>query len=230
MKPGEFTQTSLNQRMKAIGFRIGYEGSDVIVPKEDRFQFDIEKTLIDAAYEAKTDYRILSLLMTWISVHGDRVILEKLFKLAASALKERGHNPIINGIAVWGAICGYTRFKRYISHSKQDEFLIEQEMTESFEQYQGLKEDWKKNGVKVPLKMIRIREDDVLSSEDLARTNLQYRNRLLVGASWRADILTAIDLGLKTATEISRKTGCSYEPAHRVLKEITLARKVSEAA
>lgn len=223
-------KASLNQRMKAIGFRIGYDDIDVIVPKEDWFQFDIEKTLIDSAFEAQKDYRILSLLMTWISVHGDRVIIEKLFKLSSAAQNERGHNPIINGIAVWGTVCGYNRFKRYISHSKQDEYLVDREMTESFESFQGLKEDWLKYGVKVPLKMVRIRIDDILSDEDLARSNLQYRNRLLVGASWRADILTAVELGMKTATEISKKTGCSYEPAHRVLKEITLAKKAGEAA
>ena len=69
---------------------------------------------------------------------------------------------------------------------------------------------------------LRIRPNDVLSVEPLARSNRQYRNRLLYGASWRADIITAIEDGAQTATEISRQVGCSYEPAHRVRREYSI--------
>ncbi len=221
---------SLNQRMRFIGIRIVYDEADLNLSGHEKLQCDIEKTLIDAAYEAKNDFRLLSLLMSWLTVHGDYVIVEKLFKLAKLAEKDREHNPIMNGFAVCGTINGYLRFKRYVSKSPQDEFLIDQDTTESFGTYQGYKQDWSSLGVKVPLKMIRIRETDVLSAEELARFNLQFRNRLLVGASWRADILTAVDLGIQSATEISKTLGCSYEPAHRVLKEYSVVKKISLSA
>ena len=63
----------------------------------------------------------------------------------------------------------------------------------------------------------------MLTTERLIQKNLQYRNRLLFGASWRADIITAIQMGMKTPYEISKKIGCSYEPAYRIFKEYALA-------
>lgn len=49
---------------------------------------------------------------------------------------------------------------------------------------------------------------------------LAYKNRLIYGAQWRADIITAIERGAKTPTEISRMCGASYESCHRVLSEL----------
>ena len=49
---------------------------------------------------------------------------------------------------------------------------------------------------------------------------LAYKNRLIYGAQWRADIITAIERGAKTPIEISRMCGASYEPCHRVLSEL----------
>ena len=71
---------------------------------------------------------------------------------------------------------------------------------------------------------LRIREDDVLPPAVLAKKNKQYRNRLLYGPSWRADIITAIENGAKNPTEISKSIGCSYEPAYRVFTEYSLAK------
>lgn len=78
-------------------------------------------------------------------------------------------------------------------------------------------------GFLLPTGSLRIREDDVLSPVELVRRNRQFRNRYLYGASWRADIITAIQEGCTRPAAIVRRIDCSYEPAYRVFKEYTVA-------
>ncbi len=221
---------SLDQRLSFIGFRIAYEAKDIPLGENELFQCDIESTLLDAAYEAREDGRLRSLLFSWFYVHADRVNVEKFFKLAEKVKTNRGANSIINGIAVFGAINGHQRYKKHIRRSPENEFLIGKEETDSFEKIHGLKEDWFQYGVKVPKKLIRIRPEDILTIQELSRRNLQFKNRLLIGASWRADIITAIEWGAKTPSEIKRNTGCSYEPAHRVFHEYRFYQGFDDAA
>ncbi|MBI2606730.1 MAG: hypothetical protein HYW49_11695 [Deltaproteobacteria bacterium] len=214
----------INQKMWFIGFRIGYTSDDHALSSFDRASVDIERTLIDAAYEARSDFRILSVLMSWIKVHGEYVIVEKFFKFAKHEQDKRGHNPVINGIAVWGTLCKQTKWARYVSRSPEDEYLVDPELTDLSAEFRGYKQDWLRLGVKVPLKMIRIREDDVFSPKELVQGNLQFRNRLIIGSAWRSDIVTAIEYGLENPTVISKTLGCSYEPALRIFKEYRLAK------
>ncbi len=214
----------INQKLSFIGFRIAYDSTDFDLKPIDKVNLDIERTLIDAAYLAMDDFRVLSILMTWVKVHGEYVIVEKFFKLAKIAMKERGHNPVINGIAVWGSLCKQTKWTRYIYKSKKNEFLVDKEISKLTANYKGYKADWLKLGVKVPLKLIRIREADVYTAKELAKNNLQFRNRLIIGSSWRSDIVTAIDYGLTNPYMISKTIGCSYEPAHRVFREYNLTK------
>jgi hypothetical protein len=62
-----------------------------------------------------------------------------------------------------------------------------------------------------------------MTPEELVKVNQQYRNRYLYGPNWRADIITAIESGLTSPTQIMRRVGCSYEPAHRVWREWQIA-------
>ena len=210
---------SLDQRLGFIGFRIAYLAEDVPLGSSELFECDIEKTLLDAAYEAKNDGRLRSLLFSWFSVHAERVIVEKFFKLADKARAARGDNPIVNALAVFAMVNGLHRYKKYIRPTPENEYLLDKDETESFAKIQGYKEDWLKYGVKVPKKAIRIREADVLTTEELSKQNLQFKNRLLIGASWRADIITAIEWGAKNPSEIKQRIGCSYEPERKMLRK-----------
>ena len=221
---------SLNQRLQFIGFRITYQTEDIPLGRNEMFQCDIEITLLDAAYVAQNDGRLRSLLFSWFSVHADRVIAEKFFKLAGKAESTRGHNPVVNALAVFCTLRGHHRFKKFIKKTPENEFLLDQEESESFAKIQGYKEDWIVYGVKVPKKLIRIRPEDVLTIQELSKQNLQFKNRLLIGSSWRADIITAIEWGAKTPAEIKRRIGCSYEPAHRVFHEYRQFLGIEDAA
>ena len=215
-------EISLNQRLRQIGFRITYQDQNVPIGKHEKFLCDIEKTLIDATYEALNDGRLRSLIFSWFKVHSERIIVEKFFKLAAFKENEKGANPIINGIAVFCTLLGDHRYKKYIQKNESNTYLVGIEETESFGKVQGFKEDWLRYGVKVPSKLLRIRESDILTVNELSKLNLQYRNRLLIGTSWRADIITAMEWGAKSPSEIKNYLGCSYEPAHRIFHEFEI--------
>jgi hypothetical protein len=66
-----------------------------------------------------------------------------------------------------------------------------------------------------------------MTAEDLIKSNLQYKNRFIYGANWRADIITAIQFGYDNPSKIKDLIGCSYEPANRIFKQYKMATKVA---
>jgi predicted transcriptional regulator len=59
-----------------------------------------------------------------------------------------------------------------------------------------------------------------LTRKSVAAINVQYRNRLLYGADWRADVITAIQMGATRPATIVKWIGISYEPAHRIFEDL----------
>jgi len=223
---------SIEQKLRNIGFRIAVNDKiEGLTNKQLLSDFDIERTLIEVAYVIKNeaDYRLLSILLTWVKVFGEYVIVEKFKKLSKQIVKERGQNSILNGIAVWGFINKQTKWKTLIENSELNSYLVDVALTKSSEKFHGFKKDWLKFGVKVPENMLRERATDVFSLEELAAKNLQFRNRLLFGACWRSDIIMALELGISKPSEIEKILECSHEPAIRISKEYRIA-KIGNAA
>jgi hypothetical protein len=217
---------SFNQRLSLIGIRIGF--SELKDLNLNCFSYDIEETLIIASYEANSDFRLLSLLVSWVSIHGEYVIVEKLFKKLKEYEKYRGPSPVMNLLSIQAVLSGFLKWKKWITSSeKKTQYPIKKELVESSIEYQGLNEEFAKYGAQIPRKLLRIREADVYSIEELARFNIQYRNRLIYGASWRADIIAAIEFGFKNPSVIAKTIGCSYEPSHRIFKEYLIAKSAS---
>ena len=207
--------------LATIGFRLG---SGRLLPCPEQSVVDIERTLLDVVLEVPTDRRLASVLFTWVKVHGAYVIVEKLRKLSRQACwSSRERSVWLVALARWAVECGGHKWKKLIEPQDEVHHLFEAEVSESAIRMKGAVPWLLEVGFRVPEGAIRIREGDVLSPEELASVNLQYRNRYRYGPSWRADIITAIESGLDTPTEIMRRVGCSYEPAHRVLREWRIA-------
>lgn len=218
---------NLNQKLSLIGVRLGYFAKDKKTSSTTCFDYDIEETLILASYEASHDYRLLSLIITWVKIHGDYVIVEKLFKKLKEFEKYRGQSHVINMVAVQAVVSGFLKWKKWITSSKdKPRCPLKDESLQSSIEYQGLNDDFSKFGVLIPKKFLRIRESDVFSVEELAKNNIQYRNRLIYGSSWRADIIAAIEFGFKNPSVIARTIGCSYEPSHRIFNEYLLVKNL----
>lgn len=217
-------QLTFNQKLKYIGCRILHNDGLVNYKNINPLDIDIEETILQACYASETDLRLLSILATWMSVHGDYIIVEKFYKKLKVFETIYGHRPsTINLIAVQVLLSGSTKWKKWItSHSKKSEFPVNEKLLISSIDFQGYNEDFKKHGVKIPKNFLRIREDDVLTTSELVKLNLQFKNRLIFGSSWRADIMTAIEAGVENPSKIAKLIGCSYEPAHRVFNEMKI--------
>ncbi|PIS11147.1 MAG: hypothetical protein COT73_05575 [Bdellovibrio sp. CG10_big_fil_rev_8_21_14_0_10_47_8] len=204
---------SLNDKLKCIGFRLS--GGSAI--KKNSEWVDIERTLYEASLAVAEDSRLLSLLCSWVSVHGDRVIIEKLMRLQ----REKPSVWLV-AIAVFGFEQGFHKWKRLIKRQKNRVYLIDESLALSAIELKGIEPGMGKYNLMVPRGAIRARERDVLTERELIGINKQYRNRVMFGAAIRADIMTAIEAGIKTPYAIAKIVGCSYEPAHRVFREYQL--------
>ncbi len=181
---------------------------------------DIENTLLDVAEVFPDDTRLASVFLSWIKVHGNYVIVEKLAKFAAKRAENTGGNtPWLSLTAAWAVECGYHKWKKLVKKMPEPVYLYPKVISEGAIKLKGAIPWLEPLGFRIPENSLRIREDDVVPPEKLVRYNLQYKNRYLFGASWRADIITAIQRGIQSPSEISRVVGCSYEPAYRVSRE-----------
>jgi len=204
---------SLDQKLQFIGIQI-------LATKKLRLDswIDIENTLHQASLEVTHDGRLFSLLCSWVSVHGDYVIIEKLMKL-----QKKNNSPWLVALAICAFNLGFHQWKRLIKKQKEIFALVDVDLAKSSIALKGEEPNFRQYGFLIPRNIIRLRSKDAQTIERLVKKNAQYRNRLLFGASWRADIITAIEKGMKTPYEISKAIGCSYEPAHRIFKEYRLA-------
>lgn len=211
------SKVSLNNKLSHIGIQIAGDRG----PLSKNIWIDIEKTIYEASTEIQKDSRLLSLLCSWVLVHGDRVIVEKLMRF-----QKKESSPWLVAIAVFAVNHGFHRWKRLIKKQKQEMFIIDKELALSSIGLKGAETGMRKQNFLIPRGSIRAREKDALSVRELARINLQYRNRLIFGAAIRSDIITAIELGFETPYSIAKAVGCSYEPAHRIFNEYQLLKSL----
>lgn len=210
--------SSFDERLSLIGFSLGgWSIPTTLIASAP----DIEETLLDAVREVHADAGLFSLLLSWIKVHGAYVIVEKLRKIA----RRRPEKDVawLAAVASFAVELGIPKWKVLARRMSETLYLYPQEITESAIGLKGAVPWLDAMNYRVPERSVRIREADALKPEALARFHRQYRNRYLYGPSWRADIITAIEEGARTPTEIAKRTGCSYEPAHRVFREQKVA-------
>lgn len=208
------TSQTLDQKLHWIGIQISsvkkFNTADWI---------DIENTLYESSLAVSQDSRLFSLIASWVSVHGDYVIIEKLMKL-----QKKQNSPWLVALAICAANLGFHQWKRLIKKQKGEMALVDVSLAKSSISLKGAEPKFGQYGFLIPTGSIRIRPMDVLPKERLVKKNQQYRNRFFYGASWRSDIITAIEKGVETPYKIAKIIGCSYEPALRIFKEYNLAR------
>ncbi len=215
---------SFNGRLAAIGIRVVAPAAKRLA---DSFEADIERTLLDGLEEFDTtsrDGRLIGLLFSWIKVHGEFVICEKLGTLALKREEERpGSTLFLPALAALPISEGLHKWKALGRRRKSPVYLYPEEVARGAIKLKGRIPWLAALNYHAAVGSIRIRESDVMSPAELIRANRQYRNRYLYGPSWRADIVTAVEEGARSPMEVARRTGCSYEPAHRVFRQLTLA-------
>jgi hypothetical protein len=201
---------SLNEKLNHIGIRLA--GSFAKPPQGT--WVDIEDTLYEATLNIDHDARLFMLLCSWVKVHGKHVVIEKLLKL-----QKKQESVWLTALAIFATESKHHNWKSLVKKVTGEHALSTVKIAKEAIKFKGADSAFVKRGFLIARDSIRAREKDVAAPEELAKENLQYKNRLLIGSNWRADIITAIQMGFKNPYQISKAIGCSYPSAFYTFKD-----------
>ncbi len=205
--------STLTAQMAGIGMNFAAD------PDRDA---NIEDTLIFASEVGMTenDLRVLSVLTTWLEVHHRFVNADRLVRAITEHPSERVR-------AYWSAVATWLskdrRFSRLSGAYEGPSVDLLPTGTEFQLERRGEDERFEETVLRVPSGTLRRRDTDVHTPETLVRHHRGYRNRVLMGPSWRADIWTALesDPDLSVA-EAARRAYSSFAAAWEASRDFHL--------
>ena len=204
---------TLNKSMIGIGMNFAAEGD---------YQADIEETLLQASIVGMNgdDLRVLSVLTTWLGIHHKHINVDRLIRGAQELQSERSK-------AYWSAISIWLKKDRRYSRLTSIYEGVQLELLAVGTSFQvsrrGEDERFKDSPLLVPAGTLRDRSVDVLSQPVLAKKHAGYRNRILMGPSWRADVWTVLESEQNLSTaKLARRVGCSFATVWQVAQDFRL--------
>ena len=214
---------SLEQKLAAIGVMVATQP----LSREAASMVDIEDTIADSIVHLDGDggdMRWLGSLLAWVRIHGGVVIIEKLVKILQRRFKQGASVEFAALLGQFALEHDHRRWRALLVFAPKSPRLVGPPLlADSLIKVRG-EEDWAQPAnFLVPRGSLAAESKWVLSPGQLAKLSRQYRNRLIYGPQWRADIITAVEHGARTPAAASRTSGASYEPCHRVLHELEVA-------
>ncbi len=95
----------------------------------------------------------------------------------------------------------------------------------------GVDPRFEETPLRVPAGILKTRRADVLSAELLASHHRGYRNRVLMGPSWRADVWTVLETSSDLSiAEVARRAYSSFSTAWEVTQDYKLLRRADEGS
>ena len=211
---------SLNADLIAIGFRLA------TIEKVGRAStdLDLERTLVNCAIEIveQNDARLFAVALSWLNVHARYVHLDKFLKYIQSLPLDNSSKFVLKAFVVYGAELNLPNWKKAISKLRCDgHFAFRGRRAEDFDtsKFNESYESFREVGFFINKNSVRIRPSDCLPPSLLAKKNKQYKNRVLFGANWRADLFTLYDSGVPTAYAAAKILGCSKETARKIFND-----------
>lgn len=174
----------------------------------------------------RNDFRVLSVLCKWIDVHGSRINVDRLTRLvSACANTDRTR-------AFWAAVGQWQhrdkRFARLASLRQKGKRIDLFAATDFQIQRRGEHPWFSGTCLRVPAGTLRDRPADVLSPERLAAMHAVYRERVVQGPSYRADMWAALKIDpTLTPSELARRTYGSFATAWEVRRDWDLVHAVA---
>jgi hypothetical protein len=207
--------------MAGIGFNFAVE------PTRDA---PIESTLVHASSLGVDDgdLRVLAVLSTWLGVHHAHVNADHLVRCVATHSSSRVH-------AYWAAVARWLRddrrFARLESTYDGPHIDVLPVGTDFQIARRGEDERFVGSALRVPAGTLRDRVEDVVRPEVLVQRHAGYRNRVRMGANWRADVWTVLEQAPDlSAAEAARRAGCSFATAWQVVQDFALLRASTTAS
>ena len=217
------TGKSLDSDLRAIGFNLS--------GKKKSINPNIESVIISASIEAvnKKDNRMAGLLVDWITTHYLRINVDRLTKFVFS-LKEPDYKFVkifwcANAQRIFNKD---QRFKRLSNLYKgrrinfADRFIKkgQKKVTKMLIEIKGEDERFKRTCIRVPKGYFSERPHQIFSVSVVAKNHLHYRYRVMIGASYRADLWALLDTHPNiSAYSLGKKAHCSYRTAYMVKKD-----------
>jgi hypothetical protein len=199
----------LTARMAGIGMNFA------TTPERDA---DIEGTLVQASVLGmdEADLRVLSVLTTWLGVHHAYVNADRLIRLVAQQESARVR-------AYWSAVATWLakdrRFARLGAYEGAAVDLLP--VGTAFQlKRKGEDERFAGSKLRAPRGTLRDRAEDVLTVEALVKKHAGYRNRVVIGPTWRADVWTVLEQTPEiTVAEAARRASCSFATAWQAARD-----------
>lgn len=225
------TNEDLKELFERAAWTLGFSG----LSTDRKVVIDTEASVVLIAYLVNLPelrlIRFLSVLLNWLQCRNHLLHAAKLLKMAQAAEAALGEQPAVrltlHALKHWDQ----KKFQNlrpnqltnlYYPEPRLSSLVDQKIATEGY--YLDLPAD---AGFRIPKSAFRPRSSDLISEQVLLERNEQLRLRLLHGASWRSDaILLLRDHPNMTASELSDTLLLSYEPAHRVVAEISHYREL----
>jgi hypothetical protein len=195
-----------------VGIGLGFAG-------DSNSNAAIEETLIYASELGMEAYdlRVLSVLTTWLGVHHAHINADRLIRCVDEHPSSRVH-------AYWAAIATWLekdrRFARLTKTYVEEPIDVLATGTAFQMARRGEDERFAGSSLRVPAGTLRDRESDVTSPSVLAKRHAGYRNRVLMGPTWRADVWTVLEQHPNlTVAEVARRAGTSFATAWQVVQD-----------
>jgi hypothetical protein len=201
----------LYNKLATIGFRVN-------TTKKLKKIIDIEELLVVAIYEVDNDSRMIGLVFSWLKIHHKHIFADKFFRSYDNAKKYLGHSPWFHAVCAYLMHLKDNRFKKGLIKQKTPKYVGDRDQNIAIKR-KGAIEYLQKVNILIPNGNLRIRDEDVLTVDELVSKNMQYRNRLIFGANWRSEIITAIMNGAKNANQVAKKLGINRTRVGIVFKE-----------
>jgi len=186
---------------------------------------EIEPTLVQASIAGvdQDDLRVLAVLTTWLGVHHARINADRLVRLVGAQASARVR-------AYWASVAQWLakdrRLARLVAGYSGDAIDLLAVGTAFQIGRKGEDERFSGSPLRVPAGTLRDRPADVLTPTELAERHRTYRNRVLMGPTWRADAWTVLEKAPDlSVAEVARRAGCSFATAWQVAQDFRLWRE-----
>ncbi|HMA95060.1 MAG TPA: hypothetical protein VKP30_20355 [Polyangiaceae bacterium] len=190
---------------------------------------NIEDTVLSASIAGMqdSDFRVLSVLATWLGVHHERLNADRLVKIVGAHDEPRTK-------AFWASVAQWLRSDRRLarlgrwSGGRTDLLPIGSDF-----QIRRRGEDprFLDSPLRVPAGVLRDRQQDVLSPQELAKKHVVYRQRIIMGPTYRADMWALLEVEpALTPAELARQSYGSFATAWQVKRDFELVRGSESSA
>lgn len=214
--------TALNERPDEATLTRDMVGIGMNFAAEANRSAPIEETLVHASAVGMDDHdlRVLAVSTTWVGFHHGHINADRLVRSVAEHPSDRVH-------AYWAAVGRWLSKDRRFSRLEKLYAGPDVDLLPVGTDFQiarrGEDERFAGAPLRVPAGTLRDRDADVLSPEVLVRQHAGYRNRVLMGPTWRADVWTVLEEAPDVSVaEAARRAGCSFATAWQVVQDFRL--------